>query len=478
MKLALVHLNLSDPDPPLGLAYIASYIRKYGGFEDIVIIDKEDHLKRLKKEKPDLIGISSLTHEFSKAKILASQIKEELETPLIIGGYHVSLLPHHFNDTVFDMAVIREGEQTMLELMQLFEKKGAFPTEELKKIRGILYREGSTVKATEPRPLIEPLDKIPYPARDLLKMEEYYKTLRISVFGKLGIYMPMMTSRGCPYKCVFCCNTQYWQKIRFNSPEYVVGEMKLLIEKYGTDGIIIFDDLFIANRERVKKIAGLMEKEGLIRRAAFHVYARANLINDEICATLKKMNAQVVEFGLESGSEKVLKYLKTGNVTVEDNRNALALCKKYGFKTAGSFISGAPSETEEDLMCTERLILDKNLDIAHFYQLIPLPGTAIWEEAKRRGLISEDSGTDYGKLLMRAFNPDMIMSEIPPERYEQLFRRLYAEAEKKRYRFDAKNVLSNIRLKHAKYFFKPRFIKKVKSHWKLGLSYLKNSLSG
>ncbi len=476
MKLALVHLDMHEPDPSLGLAYIASYMRKYGNFSDIVIVDKEDHMKRIMKEKPDVVAISSLSHEFNIAKDLAEKIKSELNIPLIIGGYHVTLMPHHFNSTKFDIAVMLEGEQTMLELMQVFEKFGSFPAEELKKIKGIIYRENGEVKKTEPRPLIEPLDKIPYPARDLLKMEDYYMTLRASTFGKLGLYLPMMTSRGCPYKCIFCCNTHYWQRIRMNSPEYVVGEMKILIEKYKADGIIIFDDLFIANKQRVEKIVELMEKEGMNGKAEFHVYARANLINDEMCRLMKRMNVRIVEFGMESGSEKILKNLKTGNVTVADNRNALKMCKQYGFKTAGSFITGSPGETEEDFMMTRDLVLDENLDIAHVYQLVPLPGTEIWKLAVEKGVVSEDENFNYSQLLMRTFKENMNMSDMPTQRYKELYLKLYSEASAKRYRVDISHLASKIRLKHLKYALKPRFVKKVISHSKLGVEYLKNSV--
>jgi radical SAM superfamily enzyme YgiQ (UPF0313 family) len=477
MKLALVCLDREEPDPPLGIAYIASYIRKYSDFDNIVIVDKEDPIKRIKKEKPDIVGISSMTHEFHLAKKLAEEIKTRFDVPIIIGGYHISLLPHHIAGTKFDIGVLGEGEQTMTELLRVYEKYGKFSVDKIKKVSGIVFQSGKSIKITERRPLIEPLDSIPYPARDLLKMKEYYMTIRKAMFGRFGIHLSMITSRGCPYKCVFCCNTQFWQRARFHSPEYVVGEIKELIEKYKADGIILFDDLFIANKKRVEEIADLVSKEKINEKVEFHIYGRANLIDEKICMVLKKMNVTVVEFGLESGSDKILSYLKRGTVTVNDNRRALRLCKKFGFKTAGSFITGSPNETEEDLKLTLSLLNDKNLDIAHVYQLTPLPGTEIWKLAKKYGMVSDDPTFNFEQLLMRKFKPNIILTkEIDEEKYRKIFFRLYKEGENKRYKVKISEAISGLGIKHLPQFLRPRFMKKLLFHWRDNLKYVKTSI--
>ena len=128
MKLALISLKGNESDPPLGLAYIASYARKYGNFDNIIIVDKEDQMKRLRREKPDVIGISVMTHEFPSAKILAGQLRQEFGVPLIIGGHHIALMPQHFTNSNFDIAVIGEGEQTMLELIPVSYTHLTLPT--------------------------------------------------------------------------------------------------------------------------------------------------------------------------------------------------------------------------------------------------------------------------------------------------------------------------------------------------------------
>jgi len=461
MKLALVSLERNEPDPPLGLAYIASYLRKYGNFDNTIIVDKEDQMKRLLREKPDVIGIGSMTYEFPQAKILAEQIKKEFDVPLIIGGNHITLMTHHFQTSAFDIAVIGEGEQTMLELVQLYERKRSFEPDDLKRIKGIDFKDGNNIIQTEKRSLIENLDTIPFPARDLLKMKEYYTTLRRDCFGKFGVYIHMLTSRGCPYNCAFCSTSVFWQKARFHSAQYVVDEIKELVEKYKVDGIHIWDDLFIARKERVKEIAELLKKEGL-KDLEFHVFARANLITEEMCGYMKNMNVAVTEFGLESGSEKILKYLKKGNVTVEQNRSALAMCKKFGFNTLGDIIIGSPDETEDDLRQSLSLVQDKNLDEARVFHLTPYPRTEVWEYAKQKGFVSDSPDFDLRKINLGGFKEGMVLSEkISPQKLKEWYGIFKEAVEKKN---GSENILfyvKNLKAKHIKYLFTKRFMEKI-----------------
>ncbi len=460
MKIALVSLGMNEADPPLGLAYLASYARKYGKFDNIVIVDREEPLGRLCKEKPDIVGVSAMTHEFLSAKNLAEKIKNEFGIPAIIGGHHISMLPNHFADSKFDVAIIGEGEQTMLELMQLYEKKGSFEPDDLKKIKGIEFRDGKRIVLTEKRQLIENLDSIPYPARDLLKMKEFYINLK-SICTQFGTYAQMLTSRGCPYKCTFCSTSAFWSKARFHSANYVVGEMKELYENYRMDGIMIYDDLFIADRKRIEEIVRLMKQEGLYKKLYFYISARANLIDSKMCGLLKEMNVKQAGFGLESGSEKILRYLKGGNVTAEQNRNAIRLCKEAGIKTRGYFIIGSPGETEEDLKQTLSLVQDKNLDQANIFQITPYPGTQIWEYAKKKGIVSDSPDFDIDKIYMSGFKESLVMNDnISPQRLKEWYDLFQAEVRKKM-KTGALSSLMNIRPKHLKYILTLDFMKKV-----------------
>jgi radical SAM superfamily enzyme YgiQ (UPF0313 family) len=464
-----VHLDpeqeRTNKHTPLAVAYLASYVRKYGGFNNIVIVDKENPIKKIKKEKPDIVGISAMTYEFPQAKQIAKELKLDFDIPIIIGGHHISLMPHHFDKGIFDLAVIGEGEQTLLELMQLFEKEGRFSADKLKNIKGILYRDNGSIKTTEPRPLIENLDLIPFPALDLLDMSYYLQPRREAFSDKIDRYLSVITTRGCPYKCIFCPAFSLWKRPRFHSAEYVVNEMKHLIEKYKITGIRIWDDTFTMNPARLKEIARLIKEEKINEKVEFYVYGRANLINEDMCKLLKQMNVAHISFGLESGSERILKYLKGGTVTVADNRRAIKLCKQFGISVQGFFIIGSPGETEEDLKQTMELLKNENIDYAYVLQLTPYPATELWDQLEKEGIVSEETDITHPEY----YNPDLILTrEMPQEKFKEWYDLFQRETKKKWY-----GKAPKFKPKYLKFLLSPRFVASMVKRPREILNYLK-----
>lgn len=370
--------------PPLGLSYLASYLAKYGGIGSVVFKrDPQD----LIADKPDFVGVSSVTHNFNRAIHAAEEIKKALGVPVVVGGPHISALPHTL-PSCFDLGVLGEGEETFLDICRQYQAKGRLEPELLAGIPGIVFHGENGPAVTPSRPPIQPLDRIPPPRRDLLLD---------SLDGSFRHDMHMLTSRGCPYKCVFCFSTQYWGRTRFFSPRYVVDEIKDLVENWGAKSINLYDDLFIANRGRLREIAELLEKEGLRDRVRLScASARADLLDDEICTLLRSMNVQAIGFGAESGSQSTLSYLKKDTTTVEDNQRVIDLCQEYGFQLFASFIIGSPCEEEADLVDTYEFIR-RNASKFHavdVYSLTPYPGTPIWNDAASRGLVSEQMDWD------------------------------------------------------------------------------------
>lgn len=456
MKIALVNTDMESLDPPLGLCYIASYLRKYMGFNNTIIIDKEDPLKRLRREKPDLVGITATSINFRHVNELAGKIKSEFGIPALIGGVHITALPNQFAGSNFDIAVLGEGEQTMLELAQTFEKSGLSAVE-LKKIKGIMFRDSGNVERTEHREAIKPLDSIPYPARDLLDMDKYLLP-RASVFrGELTMAASILTSRGCPYRCVFCAS-KFWERtIRFHSAEYVVGEIKELIEKYKVDHIIVWDDLFVVDRKRVEDMHSLIRSERINEKVAFIANGRANVLDENICRLLSEMNIRNVSFGFESGSPKILNYLKQGSVTVEQNRHAIELCNRFGISVNGFFVIGSPPETEEDLQMTMDFVKGRGIDSFSAFQLVPFPATDVWEYAKTKGIVSDDT-TDFSfaQLAKPEFKPDIVMTEnIDKETLKKWYFAFQDESERRNYR------KFKFKARYFKYVFSPRFVSRV-----------------
>lgn len=453
MKLALVHLATSGSEPPLGIAYIASYLRK-NGFNNTVIIERENIMKRLRKEKPDLVGISSMTYKFPEANALAGKIKAEFNIPVINGGCHISSIPQHLAESNFDVGVIGEGESTMLDLINLFESKG-FDKTSLCKVKGIVF--GKNI-VTDRRELIEPLDSIPFPARDLLKMKEFYLLLRKGLFDTLGVYTTIITSRGCPYNCTFCYPRGFWRKVRLHSANYVVDEIKMLKDDYELDGIVIRDDLFIISKRRVKEIVNLLKKEKLDLK--FSIIARANLITKDLVCILKSMNVASISFGLESGSDRILNYLKKGTVTVKQNKDALKLCKKYGIYTSSTFIIGSPNETVDDIKETMKLVSSKYLDDANVFQLTPLPATEIWDYAKSLGIVHDGIDFPYNELMVAGFKTNVLLNDkLSAEEWKKIYDEFQRVAREKR------RESIKIELKNIKHMLNINFIKKFAGRW-------------
>jgi hypothetical protein len=319
-RLGLVAVDSKPPgerfneDIPLAFGYFVSCLREQAPECDVIVgLTAEELLT----EGVDLIGISATTEEFERARSMAAFVKENAGTPVIIGGAHISVLPPNLTSDM-DVAVLGEGEVTLVELLKSFSSRGnRFVREDLGKIRGIAFRENGALVTTPARPLIRNLDRLPLPDR-----------------RKIGIARPgdrafLFTSRGCRYRCVFCASSRFWGSLRCFSPGYVVREIEHVHRDLGLDKIHFFDDLFITPLSRLREICRLLEESGLNRDMSFSGAVRADLVSDDVCEILNRMNFTSVMFGLESFSENVLDYLKCGTLRPEDNQRALDLLHKH-----------------------------------------------------------------------------------------------------------------------------------------------------
>jgi len=246
---------------------------------------------------------------------------------------------------------------------------------------------------------------IPPPARDIFDKRYLFPRLNASFYRKQGgeVLGRISTSRGCLFNCIFCYASKFWRnKIRYFSAEYVVSEIRLLIDKYGCDSIHINDDLFIGNVVRLKEIVRLIEKEGISADVEFtFIQARTDMFSEEVCQLLKRMNVRTIGFGIESGSDKILSYLKNNTVTVSQNWEAVNRALKWGFSVWPQLIVGSPGETREDIEKTLRFTRIKDIPRYQIAILTPYPGTELWHYAEKKGLVSEDMDFKRSALVIK-----------------------------------------------------------------------------
>jgi len=376
----------------LGLASISAYLKYYGKFEDISVLDAncQDIYKDF--TPTDVVGITAVTQDIGNAIRFAQYVKRKADIPVILGGVHLSTLGQL--PEPFDLGVIGEGEVTMLELMSLPD----LSPENLRTVKGICYRDGGEVVFTEPRELIKDLNTIPLPDRELFNLD-YYLQPRNLIPYYTGRTLTMLSSRGCPFNCRFCSTKVHWKKFRAFSAERVVAEMELLIIKYKVEIIHIFDDLFIADKKRLLAISKLVKEKGLDRKVKFMCLVRSDMVDATVMSVLKDMNVVATGAGMESGSNRMLRYLKRDTTTVEMNNDLIALSTRYQIPVMGSFMVGNPGETLQDLQDTLDFMLSHR-DNKYFtpltYITTTFPGTEFWDYAKARNIPVDE----YDRIVM------------------------------------------------------------------------------
>lgn len=443
--------SLQTSLPPLGLGYLASSLRSKYGNEAIEfkIVDRNIS-KEIRSFKPNIVGITCVSQNYNFA-IKYAKFAKKYKLPVIMGGTHITVLPKTLSRDM-DVAVIGEGEEAIKEIFAVFLEKKKFPKKDLHNILGIVYWQGKRIIQTPVRPPVKNMDSIPYPARDLMKIEKCTH---------------VFSSRGCPYRCTFCASSRFWNSTRFFSAKYVVEEIKMLYETYGVREIDFWDDLFIVSKPRIKEIVKLLRKENLLGKISFSCAVRSNLIDESMVRLLKKLNVKGVSMGLESGNPRILNYLKGDTINVKDHMRAIRLFKKYGVEPSASFIIGSPEETREEIMQTFRFIKDSKLRGFGIYVLTPFPGTPIWEYAKEKGWVSEKM--DWSTLnveFMENHEKAIIVSKIlsRDELYKLML--MFRAEQKKRFYIDY--------LKHPKNILR-KIYHAAKNNWNARVAYLSNS---
>lgn len=386
-------------NPPLGLLYIAAFIERHTKHDVMIIdcqVDRLDYyaLKaKIASIQPDVVGITAMTMTIVDVLNTANIVKEIDDTiKVVLGGPHVNLFP---DETIklknIDYLVLGEGEAIFADLINTIEGKA-----DSREIAGLVFKNNGKIINTGQRPLISNLDKLPFPARHLVPYKKY-----TSLLSKGGVVTTVFTSRGCPFKCSFCDRPHLGKIFRARSSINVVDELEVCT-KLGIHEFLIYDDTFTVNKRRVIDIC-----DEIIRRKlniGWDIRARVDTVNEEVIAHLKKAGCQGIHYGVEAGTDKILKILNKG-ITINQVKEVFNLTRKYKIPILAYFMIGSPKETLKDICQTFKVMKNLNPDYVHLTVLTPFPGTKIYFDGLENGVIKKDYWKEFAKNPTKDFVP-------------------------------------------------------------------------
>jgi anaerobic magnesium-protoporphyrin IX monomethyl ester cyclase len=390
MKITLIYPKTSwkfekTPYPPLGLGYLATVLQQNNWDVSLIdgqILKPEKYKQKLCDINEKIIGISTTIKQIKETERIAKLIKEKNpKTVVVVGGPGISVLNLQEVQNI-DIVVKGEADNEIIKLLKEIQTKKT-----LNKITKY-PKVGNVILVNCKNPTN--LDKIPYPSREILNLDKYLK------IWKKNTNMTstnMISSRGCPYGCIFCDKNIAGRNFRARSAKNIVDEIEYLSTNYKLDDIFFYDDLFVYNRERVILIC----KEILNRKLKINwsAQARVDKIDIKMLKIMKESGCLELYFGAESGSNKILKYLKKG-FTRQQIIEAFEMCHKTNIKPGMFIITGVPGETKKDIEATETLIKKCRPFLLNFSYLMPFQGTALFEKTKH--LIKNYNYTQWDEM--------------------------------------------------------------------------------
>jgi radical SAM superfamily enzyme YgiQ (UPF0313 family) len=396
-------LNIENNEP-LNLMSLAAYLLRHG-----VSVEIHDEMRprgslAQAARGARYVGITANTCSYPRAARLAGEVRRLApEAILIAGGVHPTTMPRAVLDDGFDLVVEGEGERALLQIIGSGEREGIFRGEPITDEE--LYR----------------------PARQLVDMAFYARTkircphdpnLNFIPYGRRMACF--LTSRGCPYGCIFCHNIWRRTKLRFFPLERVLEELAWLKREHGASAIWLMDDHIFINKRRARELFTRMidERLGLIWASS----TRADAVDDELLELAHRSGCRRLALGAESGSQRVLERLEK-RLSVERNLEAIRLCRKHRIRTLITIMIGNPGETLEDVRRTMEFILSSRTDDLAISILTPFPGTKLWQWCEEQGRIPPEAEIDFSQFnYLKA--PVRITDAISPRRLETLKRNM------------------------------------------------------
>ncbi len=411
---------------PVTLATAAALLRDNGievKLYDCVVdeINREDLKDILSHFKPDMIVINSSTPSINfdmECANLAGDILPDILTVAI--GIHVSALP--FESLMLapriNCVVIGEPERTILKLSHAIKENTSMEEkiERIKAVPSIAYKEGFKLRKTENSDYIEDLDSIPFPAWDLINVNNYQMPFTGNPF------LLVSTGRGCPHHCTYCSAKAYYgQKLRLRSIDNILDEIERNINEFGVREFLFWTEAFTMNNDFA---IGLTE--GILKRdldISWVCNSRVDDVTPELLKALKKAGCTMIGYGIESGNPEILKQVKKG-IKIEDIKNAVKWTKEAGLSVTGHMMVGFPGENEESINMTVKLSQDLDLDFVQFYAVVPFPGSELFDTARKNNTITDWNfmkfEQNYGVLHTGHLTPEEV-TKLRSRAYKQFY---------------------------------------------------------
>ncbi|MEK6737480.1 MAG: radical SAM protein [Planctomycetota bacterium] len=410
--------------PPIILAYVAAILERAG--HKVTLIDanvfrlsKEETVRRALDFKPDMLGFRMDTYSFQETLEWIKYLKERTKLPVITGGINITNYPmESLSHPEIDYGIIGEAIESLPKFLRVLENKKDFST-----VEGLVWRENGDVKVNPPKSNLADFDTYPFPARHLLPNEKYH-----SFVSQRKNFTIMLTSTGCPFNCKFCIISRL--PYRERSAGNVLAEIERCYYDYHIREIDFFDGTFFINKKRTLEIC-----EGIVRRGMKFEWtcrSRVDIITEEIVREASRAGCREINLGIESAMPEVLDGIKK-QISVEQVRNAVKLCNKYGVRVLGFFMFGNPGETKASLLKTIEFMKELDLDFVQICRTIAKPQTDL------NDLLVRETGRDY----WREFVLGTVGEERLPAPWTELSQR---EIEK------------YLKLAYYGFYFRPKYI--------------------
>lgn len=397
--------------PHIGLAYMAAVLRERDITYKVVDMNLgysfDQVLGDIRYTSPDFVCITVYSAGYRIVYSLVDSLKARYRGMIVLGGPHISIVNRQALEmTQADFAVVGEGEYALLELLH---------HSELGTINGLIWRQDSRIIVSETREYLRDLDSLPYPAFEDFELDKYlcFTDRRL----------PIITSRGCPFRCIYCCTPlSMGCRFRARSPENVVDELQYWYEK-GWTAFDINDDVFTFDKERAKRICELILKHGLRIKFNLAVGIRANSVDEELLQILKEAGCRFISYGCETGNDRVLKAIKKG-IRTRDVVNAVNLTRKIGINHKVNFIIGHPMEQYDDALDSIKLAKRLKCNFVGFNNLIPYPGTEAYAliESNPHARFLYPPGVYLNDLTHKKLMPVFETDKFPAQDMEKALR--------------------------------------------------------